>query len=118
MRTNSILWIVLWICAISCLFTCTATERRGMNGNSDGDVDIDGSDGDSPTLRLSIDSAGAVDVVGDFTAGTVRSDDGVSGTLELDDGTTEKITLVFTGGILTSRTVAATTGSVLADWTD
>ena len=40
------------------------------------------------------------------------------GNLELDDGATEKITLVFTGGILTTRTVAATTGSVLADWTD
>lgn len=78
----------------------------------------DGSDGDSPTLRLSINSAGATDVVGDFTAGTIQADDGVSGTLELDDGSTEKITLVFTGGILTSRTVAATTGSVLADWTD
>jgi len=78
----------------------------------------DGSDGDSPTLRMTIDSAGATDVVGAFTAGTVRSDDGVSGTLELDDGSTEKITLVFTGGILTSRTIAATTGSVLADWTD
>lgn len=49
---------------------------------------------------------------------TVGGVSGVSGTLELDDGTTEKITLVFTSGILTSRTVAATTSSVLADWTD
>lgn len=43
---------------------------------------------------------------------------GVSGTLILDDGTTEKITLVFTNGILTSRTVEATTSTVTADWTD
>jgi len=78
----------------------------------------DGSDDDAPTLRMTIDSVGAIDVIGDFTAGTIQADDGVSGTLELDDGSTEKITLVFTGGILTSRTVAATTGSVLADWTD
>jgi len=78
----------------------------------------DGSDDDTPTLRMTIDSAGATDVVGDLTAGTIQADNGVSGTLELDDGSTEKITLVFTGGILTSRTVAATTGSVLADWTD
>jgi len=58
---------------------------------------------------------------GTVTANTgfdVNGSAGVSGTLELDDGSTEKITLVFTGGILTSRTVAATTGSVLADWTD
>ena len=52
------------------------------------------------------------------TAFNVNGTAGVSGTLELDDGSTEKITLVFAGGILTSRTVAATTGSVLADWTD
>ena len=78
----------------------------------------DGSDDDSPTLRMTIDSTGATDVVGDFTAGTIQADNGVSGTLVMDDGTTEKITLVFTGGILTSRTVEATTGSALADWTD
>lgn len=52
------------------------------------------------------------------TAFNVNGSAGVSGTLELDDGGTEKVTLVFTGGILTSRTVAATTGSVLVDWTD
>ena len=77
----------------------------------------DGNDGDAPTAALTINSAGAVDVVGAFTAGTVRSDDGVSGTLVLDDGGTERITLVFTGGILTSRTVAASAGA-LTDWTD
>lgn len=43
---------------------------------------------------------------------------GVSGTLVLDDGSTEKITLVFTSGILTSRTVEATTSSAMSDWTD
>jgi len=52
------------------------------------------------------------------TAFNVNGSAGVSGTLELDDGSTEKVTLVFTGGILTSRTVAATTGSALVDWTD
>jgi hypothetical protein len=51
-----------------------------------------------------------------FAALTVTA--GVSGTLVLDDGTTEKITLVFTKGVLTSRTVAATAGSALANWTD
>lgn len=60
----------------------------------------------------------AADTVRADTAFNLNGTDGVSGTLELDDGSTEKITLVFTGGILTSRTVAATTGSVLADWTD
>ena len=67
---------------------------------------------------LTIDSSQAVDAPGDFTAGTIQADNGVSGTLVMDDGTTEKITLVFTGGILTSRTVEATTSSALMDWTD
>ena len=31
----------------------------------------DGSDGDAPTLRMKVDSTGATDVVGDFTAGTI-----------------------------------------------
>lgn len=44
---------------------------------------------------------------------------GVAGTLVVDDGTTEKVTLTFDAdGRLTSRTVQATTGSVLIDWTD
>jgi len=41
----------------------------------------------------------------------------VSGTLVLDDGVTERITLVFKNGVLTSRTVAAATAA-LQDWTD
>jgi hypothetical protein len=60
----------------------------------------------------------AADTVRADTAFNLNGTEGVSCTLELDDGSTEKITLVFTGGILTSRTVAATTGSALADWTD
>ena len=69
------------------------------------------------TERLSINSSGAVDVVGNFTAGTIQADNGVSGTLVMDDGSTERVTLVFTGGILTSRTVAASS-ALLIDWTD
>lgn len=58
-----------------------------------------------------------LDVVNNFTAGTIQADNGVSGTLVLDDGTTERITLVFTGGGLTSRTIGASVG-LLIDWTD
>jgi len=70
----------------------------------------DGADDDTPTTALTIDSTQTV-------TGKLRSSDGVSGTLVLDDGTTERITLVFTGGILTSRTVEATVGALI-DWTD
>jgi len=78
-----------------------------------------GGGGISETMTLS--PAGNLTAVGTVRSNTgfdVSGAAGVSGTLELDDGTTEKITLVFTGGILTSRTVAATTSSVLANWTD
>lgn len=82
--------------------------------------------------KVRINAAGNIGAGGEtnpqediHAADTIRADvafnlngtDGVSGTLVLDDGTTEKITLVFTGGILTSRTVAATVG-LLLDWTD
>lgn len=80
---------------------------------------VQGSDGkvgirDSEPAEV-LDVTGNINVTGVYKVGDTS---GVSGTLELDDGSTEKITLVFTGGILTSRTVGATTGSVLADWTD
>jgi len=55
----------------------------------------DGSDGDSPTLRMTIDSAGATDVVGDFTAGTIQADNGFTGT-----GAYTNFTIV--GGIITA----------------
>lgn len=70
-----------------------------------------------PVEVMRLDDAGNVDVINDFTAGTIQADNGVSGTLVLDDGSTERITLVFTGGILTSRTVAVTV-ALLIDWTD
>lgn len=69
------------------------------------------------TNLIVFQGAGSIDVIGDFTAGTIQADDGISGTLVMDDGTTERITLVFTGGVLTSRTVAAST-ALLIDWTD
>jgi len=74
-------------------------------------------DGEGLYLNDKVEMTGAADVVGDLTAGTIQADNGVSGTLVLDDGTTERITLVFTGGVLTSRTVAAST-ALLMDWTD
>lgn len=59
----------------------------------------------------------AADTIRADVAFNLNGTDGVSGTLVLDDGTTERITLVFTGGILTSRTVAAAS-ALLMDWTD
>jgi len=48
----------------------------------------------------------------------ISNGSGIAGTLVLDDGTTERITLVFgADGTLVSRTVAATT-ALLIDWTD
>lgn len=97
--------------------TTLARIEAGHDGSADdqkGYIDFytnDGSDNDTPTKALRIDSTQTV-------TGKLRSSDGVSGTLVMDDGTTEKITLVFTGGILTSRTVEATTSSALMDWTD
>lgn len=81
----------------------------------------------SNTTQFVLKTTGNNEMSGDLkVAGTIRANTafnlngttGVSGTLELDDGSTEKVTLVFTGGILTSRTVIATTGSVLINWTD
>lgn len=59
----------------------------------------------------------AADTVRADVAFNLNGNDGISGTLVLDDGATERITLVFTGGILTSRTVAAST-ALKMDWTD
>jgi len=55
----------------------------------------DGSDDDTPTLRMTINSAGAIDVVGDFTAGTIQADNGFTGT-----GAYTNFTIV--GGIITA----------------
>jgi hypothetical protein len=48
----------------------------------------------------------------------IKGSSGINGSLVLDDGATEKITLTFTGGVLTGRLIEATTSAVKADWTD
>jgi len=58
----------------------------------------DGSDGDSPTLRMTIDSDGLVDAVGDFTAGTIQADNGAD-----YDGLLSGITnITIVGGVITA----------------
>ncbi|MBN1360965.1 MAG: right-handed parallel beta-helix repeat-containing protein [Sedimentisphaerales bacterium] len=58
------------------------------------------------------------DLAGDDYSPNIEAYVHPSGTLILDDGTTEKLTMTFVGGNLTTRTVEATTGSALTDWTD
>ena len=83
-------------------------DSSGFNSYTNGQIGV------SVTPQEDIHVA---DTVRADTAFNLNGADGVSGTLVLDDGVTERITLVFTGGILTSRTVE-TTVAALIDWTD
>lgn len=57
----------------------------------------DGSDGNVPTERVRIDSAGLVDVIGNFTAGTIQADNGFTGSFT--NGVGDTVTVV--GGMIT-----------------
>ena len=60
-------------------------------------VTIPSGTGTSPTTRMTLDGSGNVDVVGDFTAGTIQADDGWTGSFTNGDGDT----VTVTGGIIT-----------------
>ena len=56
-----------------------------------------GTNGNSPTLAVIIDSSQGMDVVGDFTAGTIQADNGYTGSWVNAEGST--VTVV--GGVIT-----------------